>query len=347
MEKAPKVAVIMPAYNAEKFLAASVRSVLDQSFRDLELIVVDDGSTDGTRALLERLAREDGRLRPVSVPNGGPAAARNRALDALRPGTEYVLFIDSDDELSPGALDYALNGAEKGGDVTLFGYTIVDAEGAEHLYGEPEGFYTSAGLSEAFPRLYKANLLSQAWAKLYRAELLTGPGGVRFRDYRWGEDRLFVFDCLERAGSLRVLPESGYRYIMRPGESLISRYYDKKFQVCLEADQKAQALAERFGATDGAALRYMFAKSVFSCVTTLFSNNCPLDRAGRRAQTRAILDNEQVKARCRETAGGLPAETLCAVLRTGSVPLALAAFHAVSWAGEALPGLFLKLKHRK
>ena len=346
-ENAPRLTVIMPAYNAQKYIAASARSVLSQSFEDLELIVIDDGSRDNTAAVLAELAARDSRLRPVTVQNGGPAAARNRGIAEMRPGTEFVLFIDADDELSPGALDRALKGAESGAELVLFGYTIVDANGRETLYGEPEQLLSREALGEAFPRLYKANLLNQAWAKLYRADLLTGPEAPRFQDYRWGEDRLFVFDCLERVKTVCVLPQSGYRYVMHPGESLISRYYDKKFHVCLTADEKAEALAAAFGVTDQAALRYMFAKSVFSCITTLFSASCTLSGAEKRAVVKEILENDRVRRRCRDTAAGLPTESLCAVLRTGSVSLNLLAFRMVALAGEALPGLFIRLKHRK
>ncbi len=343
LNRAPEVAVIMPAYNAEKYIAGSVRSVLGQSFKDLELIVVDDGSDDGTSGALRRLAREDGRLRAVTVPNGGPAAARNRGLRELRPGTRYVMFVDSDDELLPGALESAVSAmSETGADMALLSFAIGDKD-----YSERRQFIDRAGMGEAFPRLYKANLLNQAWAKLFRAELLSGPGGVRFQDLRWGEDRLFIFDCLERAESVLVLPDRAYRYTMHGGESLINSYYDSKFSVCLLADSRAGELAEAFGSEDLAPLRYMFAKSVFSCFTTLFSPSCPLDRAGRREKAREMLAEERLRLRCRDTREGLPTELLCAVLRSGSVGLCLAVFRLVAWVGDTLPGLFIWLKHRK
>ena len=100
---AAKVAVIMPAYNASEFIESSVRSILAQSYKELELIVIDDGSKDDTAAILSRIAAEDPRLRPLSIPNGGPANARNRGLELVSPGTEYIMFADSDDELRQDA----------------------------------------------------------------------------------------------------------------------------------------------------------------------------------------------------------------------------------------------------
>lgn len=340
-----RVSIIMPAYNAEKYITGSVKSVLGQSHRELELIVVDDGSTDGTAQLLGGMAAEDERLRPVSVPNGGPALARNRGLELVSPDAEYIMFIDADDALAPDAVEYALSGAD-GADMVVFGFVIEGADGSRREYFEPEQRMDRAGLGESLARLYKANLLNQVWGKLYSAALLR-HGRIRFPDYRWGEDRLFIFACLEKAEGISVLPGCKYRYIMHEGESLITRYYDKKFAVCLEIDRRIEALCGELGAGSEADFRYMFAKSVFSCLTNLFSRSCTLTRAEKRRVAAEIIGNERVKARCRDTSGGLPTETLCRVIRSGSPGLTLAAFHAVAKTGELAPALFTKLKHKK
>ncbi|HMD33806.1 MAG TPA: glycosyltransferase family 2 protein [Vicinamibacterales bacterium] len=92
----PAVSVIMPAYNAEAFLATAVESVLRQTFGDLELLIVDDGSGDGTAALARRFAERDGRVRVLRQANAGPGPARNAAFRAAEG--RYFAFLDSDDE---------------------------------------------------------------------------------------------------------------------------------------------------------------------------------------------------------------------------------------------------------
>lgn len=337
---------IMPAYNAAREIEASVRSVLEQTERDLRLIVVDDGSTDETPSILARFAEEDARLTPVTVPNGGPAMARNRALDMLGEDCAYVMFLDADDYLLPDALAYALRGAAGGAELTIFGFSIRGENGQLQDYCEPEQTLDRDSIGAALGRLYKANLLNQVWGKLYSADLLR-KHRIRFPDYRWGEDRIFVFDCLEHCERICVLPECKYQYVMHAGESLISKYYDKKFRVCLEIDARAQALCRRFGVADDADFRYMFLKSVFSCLTTLYAPSCPLDRAGRRAAVKEILASAQLRERSEGASGGLPVTLLAAVLRSGSVGLNLAAFRMVADAGRAAPELFRKIKHRK
>ena len=342
---APRAAVIMPAYNAAHTIERTVRSILGQTMGDLVLIVVNDGSTDDTGAILERLHGEDPRVRPITVPNGGPARARNIALEAVPQGTEYLAFSDADDLLAPDALQYAIENAGDA-DLVLMGFSILNPDGSEARYFEPASRYTPETLGPALGRLYKANLLNQVWGKLFRARLVL-DNALRFPDCRWGEDRLFIYDCLERAETVAVLPECKYQYIMYPGESLITRYYDKKLDICVESDRRMEALCERFLVTDQRDQRYMFMKSVFSCLTTLFSPRCSLTHEQKRAEIRRTVTNERVLARSRDVFGGTAVKLLCAVVRTKNVTLNYAVFYLVARAGTIAPRLFTRIKHRK
>ena len=341
----PKLTVIIPAYNAEPYIEASLSTLLRQSYRDFRVIVVNDGSTDATGEILRRLAEEDGRLETVTVPNGGPAMARNRALERLDGDTEYVMFMDADDELEPDTLEYALNGA-KGADMVIFGFLIRNPDGSIRRYFEPELLIPAEKMGASLAGLYKANLLNQVWGKLYRRSLIE-DNRIRFPDYRWGEDRIFIYDCMEHIRSVSVLPACKYHYIMHPGESLITRYYDKKPDICLEVDARMEKLAERFGADDGEVFRYMFAKGIFSCITMLYMPSCPLSFAEKRTYVRRVVENERVRRRCRDCFGGAAVNLLCAVLRTGSVGLNMLVFRFVAAAGQLAPALFTRLKHRK
>lgn len=343
----PKVSVIIPAYNAEATIEASVRCILGQSYRELELIVIDDGSRDGTADILAALAEEDSRLKPLTVPNGGPAAARNRALELMDRTSRYVLFSDADDLMLPDAVEYAVGEAEASfADLVIFGFSIVNADGTKSDYCEPFSRMSREGLKKGLETLYKANLLNQVWGKLFRADLIM-ENGIRFADYRWGEDRLFIYDCLEKLEKLSVLPECKYQYLMHPGESLITRYYDKKFSVCLRADDRMEELCRQFGVEEQGYFRYMFVKSVFSCFTNLFSPTCGLSRREKRQYVRTVLRSGHYMRRSRNVSGGAAVKLLCAVTHTRSVGLTLFTFRAVSAVGRIAPKFFQKIKHKK
>ena len=111
-------AVVIPAYNSSEFLRGSVESALSQTLEALSVVVVDDGSTDGTVDLANQLAKEDRRITVCTQSNRGPAAARNRGFQQLSPSHDAVLFLDSDDVLRPQALEQLVAAFEKPGAVS-------------------------------------------------------------------------------------------------------------------------------------------------------------------------------------------------------------------------------------
>jgi glycosyltransferase involved in cell wall biosynthesis len=126
----PAVSIVLPAYNAERFLADAVASVLAQDFTSWELVIVDDGSTDGTGALADRLAAGDERISVVHQPNGGVSRARNTGLAHLSPASWAVTFLDADDVWEPDALRRLVAALEASPP------TVVGVYGFARLFGE-------------------------------------------------------------------------------------------------------------------------------------------------------------------------------------------------------------------
>ena len=349
-----KVSVVIPVYNVEKYLPACLDSVLSQSLREIEVICIDDKSPDRCGQILDDYAARDQRVQVIHLSeNRRQGYGRNRGLD--QAVGKYIYFLDSDDMITPTALEelYELSERDKLRAVFFDSQVIYDSEALAKRYASypamRQGSYPDAVLSG--PALFDLFMKQDEWTCYVQRQFwdldFIRRNGIRFPDYRWGEDRLFVFDCLERCGRVCILPECKYRYVMHEGDSLITRYYDKKFAVCLETDGRMQELCRRFGVKDDADMRYMFLKSVFSCLTTLFSPSCPLSYGEKRAEVRRILSNGQLQKRSRRASGGLPTRVLAGVLRSGSVTLTMLCFRLVAWVGKAAPGLFMTIKHRK
>lgn len=133
--QAPVVSIVVPAYNCQLFIEQTVRSIQAQTLQEWECIIVDDGSTDRTLALIRELAAQDTRLRIVTQPNGGPASARNHGLRLIDPRAEYVAFMDSDDIWLPDALEVLKAEIEKQPDAAgAHGMgRCIDKHGAEYL----------------------------------------------------------------------------------------------------------------------------------------------------------------------------------------------------------------------
>ncbi len=131
---AVKISVIMPVYNCERYLEEALRSVLSQSVSDLEVIAVDDGSTDSSRDILRKCAEKDTRIHPVfNEKNLGASAVRNLALDAA--SGEYVAFCDSDDIVPPGAYEALLKAAD-GKDIAVGTFDNIYYDGSEYVRSE-------------------------------------------------------------------------------------------------------------------------------------------------------------------------------------------------------------------
>ncbi|MDO5445650.1 MAG: glycosyltransferase family 2 protein [Eubacteriales bacterium] len=359
-----QIAVIMPAYNAERYLVSAAESILSQTYRDLTLLIVNDGSSDSTEEIIRELAEKDARVRALTLPNGGPAKARNAGLDYFLSDSrdeahcssegsaspDYIMFCDADDEYLPDAFEKAVtaadDGSTQGADIVFLGFTIINPDKTTNNYSEPDAEYTPETIGTAFTSLYKANLLNQVWGKLFRADLIR-DNGFRFPDYRWGEDRLFIYDCLEASKKISVSSYCCYLYKMYNSASLISGYYDRKPEVCRISDGRVRELCKKFGVTDDKDCRYMYLKSVFSCLTNLYSPTCKLSDQEKRAYAGRILKDEYVRERVKGTGGGTAAKAISALLRTGSISLNLSAAKVLSAVSGSTPLLMQKIKHKK
>lgn len=194
----PAVSVVIPVYNGEKVVEACLRSVLAQDVAEMEIVVVDDGSTDGTWSVLQRLAQEDPRIRPVHQANGGVSEARNRALQECRG--EYIRFVDADDVLPAGSMKTLLAIARKNGsDLVIAGYTeVVGPVRTPRCLCKCEETMPCNDILPHHNVWANSFYYGVLWNKLFRREIIE-KRQVRFiSGLNWGED--FAFVCRYMAG---------------------------------------------------------------------------------------------------------------------------------------------------
>lgn len=213
--RGPRVSVVTANYNGAAYLEAAVRAVLDQTLADLELIIVDDRSTDDSLAVIARAAAGDPRVRVLSQEaNGGPGPARNRGFDAARG--DWIAVFDSDDLMMPDRLERLVaRGEADGADIVVDNLAVFTegVAGAEpFLKGQAYAAARWIGLADyiAAARMY-AKAPGLGYLKpLFRAAALNGE---RYRaDLRIGEDYDLVVRLLARGRTLRLEPQALYRY---------------------------------------------------------------------------------------------------------------------------------------
>jgi len=218
-----KISLIMPVYNASASLARSLEGIAAQSFKDFTLVVVDDGSTDDSAAVIERFTKEhaiDCRL--ISAPvNGGVAAARNMALDAAEG--EYVAFVDADDMADPSMLQAAVDTADStGADIVGWDWTLGFERNGRYMRQ-----YDYSSPLEALKHLMGGTMRWNLWLFLYRRKLLV-DNGIRFTaGANMGEDMAFTIQAFCRASRVAQLHRPLYNYNAVSETSISRRFSDR------------------------------------------------------------------------------------------------------------------------
>ena len=209
----PSVSVIVPVYNAEAYLRRCLDSVLAQTYPPCEVILVDDGSTDGSAEICREYAEKDGRFLLLQKENGGASSARNAGLDRARG--KYVYFLDSDDELVPDALaKLAACACENGADLVFFEAKTVTEEGAVstgqydyHRQYEPDEPYRIMEEMAAHKEFHVGTPL------LFMEKALFDANGLRFREGIISEDMIMAYQLFSLAKRAAHVHE--YLYIRR------------------------------------------------------------------------------------------------------------------------------------
>lgn len=218
--KTPLISIIVPIYKVEPYLRDCLESIIHQTYRCLEIILVDDGSPDRSGAICEEYAARDGRIIVIHQENQGLAGARNAGLDIA--SGDYVLFVDSDDWLEENACETALDDAlRQNVDMVCFGFNTVSPSGESHTHAA-----TFSGRQEKkviMKQLIQHRWLGtdNVWNKLYSSTLFDG---IRFIKGRVHEDLGVLYLLIHRCRAIQISSSVLYNYRQRPG-SIMSNWH--------------------------------------------------------------------------------------------------------------------------
>ncbi|WP_291857879.1 glycosyltransferase [Marinilabilia sp.] len=229
----PLVSIILPVYNVEKYIGKSINSVLNQAFTDFELIVIDDGSPDGSINIARQI--NDPRITIFQKENGGLSDARNYGLE--RAQGKYVYFMDSDDWIEPALLQTCVEELEnEKADVLVFGY-ILDNESADGKLISSQNIIPDTELlrkgDNNILSTHLIGILGYAWNKMYKRTFLVNNDIYFEKGTSLIEDILFNVQIFENVERLHFLSEPLYHYINRPVATLIKQFYFNSFELKL------------------------------------------------------------------------------------------------------------------
>jgi len=201
----PLVSIIVPVYNTKEFLSECTESLVSQTYNNIEIILVDDGSTDGSSELCDKLAFKDRRIRVIHQKNGGLSDARNTGIDNAKG--DFISFVDSDDSVNPSFIKILLKGIKANdSDISVCGY------------GEDFPKQRTITGKEATIKLLleQKNIDILAWNKLYKNNLFL-DNGIQYPKGKLHEDNLTTYKLYSRSNKVSFIPKSLYNYRKREG----------------------------------------------------------------------------------------------------------------------------------
>ena len=219
----PKISVILIAHNEERHISEAIESVLHQDFDSFELIIVDDGSTDGTGSLIQGFSQRDNRVKAHFQTNAGSGPARNAGLRRARG--EYIVFVDADDVFDSHMLSKLYAAAEKdGADIAVCNASVFldgtngDLYTLEGHEGLREGAYRTKDIEERLFQIFG----SSPWGKIFKASLIS-DNSLTFQAMPRSNELRFVYYALACSNVISVIDDSLIRYRIGKGNSLIDK----------------------------------------------------------------------------------------------------------------------------
>lgn len=227
------ISVIIPVYNTELYLEKCVESILNQTYKDLEIILIDDGSRQPAHDMCDALALKDNRITVVHKQNGGLSSSRNAGIEVATG--DYVSFIDSDDYIAPDFYDTLICKSRELGTIACSHIVRVDENDVQTLRNDPHVQGGSITMQEYVRELLLHIGDVSTCSKLFPRALI---GDTRFDEDKLNEDLLFMMEIATKAKNMVFTGKIGYYYLVRSGS--ISTKYGKAIE-----DMATNAIAVR------------------------------------------------------------------------------------------------------
>ncbi len=235
------ISIIIPVYNVAEYLPACLESVCSQTYQNLEIILVDDGSTDISGSICDRWAERDSRIRVIHKENGGVSSARNAGIQVSTG--DLIGFVDGDDWISEYMYE-KLGNAISGADIACCGfmeYPMGDMSVAIPRGTKPAGCFS---MPEAALYIYqKGGYFTSIWNKLFRRQIIIQKGNIVLMDtgVSWGEDELWLSQVLSKSKKIAYVPDTLYYWRPRMGSVTREEIITKKHMTLLKAKKRAMS----------------------------------------------------------------------------------------------------------
>lgn len=295
------VSIIVPVFNVEKKLSVCLNSLLRQTYGDIEIILINDGSKDKSGLICDKYSKIDSRIQTIHMNNSGVSGARNKGLELAK--APYVMFVDSDDSVESGLVESLLNRAlDEKADFVMCGYKKVfktndEIKSIQHFQCEPYTGDSVGFLENIVDYVGKPFLQGPCW-KLFKRDIISTYNILFPEKMSYGEDTVFVYTFLKYAIRISVINEELYRYNVYNDESLSRVFRQDKFEINLYLLELLEELfLEHKLAYDESFLNSQICGSYISYMGGIWNSDHKLDyKLRHRIILNAIAKNETHQA---------------------------------------------------
>lgn len=286
------VSIIMPVYNAQRYIEKSIQSVLEQTYKNIELVVVNDGSTDATLEIINKF--NDSRLSVFTIKNSGPSAARNFGLENATG--EFIQFVDADDRLESDATKTLINNISHC-DLVVSSYRVISNNKVREVRMDPIGLYRRNEIGKLYLKLFESQVIRHLWNKIYRKEIIDSYSIYFKKGINRGEGILFNLEYLSHIENGRLIDTIFYNYYDNEGSltsSYIPSYVKDTELVFLRIEQflkKTGTEQEKIKKLDDA-----FVDRLIAYITVLFNPLNKLTYGQIYEEIKHVSNNEKFQA---------------------------------------------------
>ncbi|MBP3708096.1 MAG: glycosyltransferase family 2 protein [Clostridia bacterium] len=283
-----KISIAVPVYNSEKYIERCLESIKLQTYRNIEIIIIDDGSTDNSGKICDRYAQEDERFRVFHQRNQGVSVARNNGLD--KATGEYILFIDSDDWINNNTIELLVNAINNQETDFVMCQMVNSRKNAKSM-----SIKKRKDFIKTLKKIVVNEKINPPFCKLYNTNLIK-KNNIKFKeDIPIAEDLLFNITYCSKINSFEIIEDKCYNYNCDNTLSLSRRYNKEKYRQLMIVNNEIAKIMSSFN--DKSLVRvvdYIKIKNIFSCIIDLNRKQCELSYQEKKAKIKKMQNDNKI-----------------------------------------------------
>lgn len=346
--------IIIPVYNAEKYIERTVESVLKQTYDGFELILINDGSKDSSKEKCEKLAQVNKKVIFFDKKNEGVSKTRNFGIQ--KSNYKYICFMDADDYIDKDMLEEYANIIEKYPSLEMInsGYfsEVFSNENIQHdkIFLKEKFYFNREEMQKDFVLFWDKHLLYNIWNKVYIKDIIL-KNKINFPNYNWGEDIEFNREYLLSINNIYNTEKCFYHYIRGREDTITGKYIENLYEIRLRENQEFKDYFDKFGIKKSNYEEFCARRHIertLGCIENLFNEECKMSFKEKYKEIKKIIYDETTREELKKIKPqSKKIKILLIPYRVKSVLLAMIMGKGLAFCKRKFPQLFNSLKNKR